>query len=206
MEQKEQPSEEVKKITGITDEMLKNKMIDWAFVEKIFTHAHIIVAHNAGFDRPFLDQKISLSAEKIWACSLKQINWMQKGFTVFKLEILGLMHGFFIENAHRALNDADALLYLLHIQDENTKSPYFKELITNARRVTVTVRASHSPFESKDNLKKKGYFWDAANKCWFKSVYKDEIDAEIVWLEKDVYKGSFAGMVQEIKLVDNFKS
>ena len=198
--------EEIKKLTGINDEMLKDKLINWPLVEKYFLDAHIIIAHNASFDRSFVDKKIPESAEKIWACSLRQINWTQKGFTIHKLEILGILHGFFIDNAHRALHDTDALLYLINLQDETTQSPYLKELITNARRLTVTVKANNSPFESKDNLKKRGYFWDGSNKCWFKSIYKDEIDAEVIWLEKDVYKGAFAGSMQEVKLVDNFKA
>ena len=199
-------SEEIKKLTGITDDMLKDQKINWSLVEEIFSQSHIIIAHNAAFDRPFIDKQIPISLDKIWGCSLKQINWLEKGFTIHKLEILGIFHGFFIENAHRALNDADALLYLISLQDENTNSPYIKEILTNARRLTVCVKTTSAPFESKDLLKKRGYFWDSSNRVWVKSVFKDEIDEEVSWLEKDVYKGFFAGSTQEIKLTDSFKS
>lgn len=198
-------SDEIKKLTGITDDMLKDKVIDWPLIEKMFYDAHIIIAHNAAFDRPFIDLKVSRSTEKIWACSLKQIDWKQKGFTIHKLEILGIMHGFFIENAHRALNDVDALLYLISLCDETTQSPYFKELLESARRSTFLVKANNAPFDSKDLLKRKGYTWNSQDKCWFRTVYKDDIDSEILWLEKEVYKGRFKGEMQEIKLVDSFK-
>lgn len=198
-------SEDIKKLTGISDEMLKDQEINWHFVEKMFSESHIIIAHNASFDRPFIDKQLSISNEKIWACTLKQINWTDKGFPSQKLEFLGIYHGFFFENSHRALNDVDALLYLISLQDEENKLPYFNELLINAKRLTVHVKALYSPFESKELLKKRGYFWDSGNKCWCKYVYKDEFDSEVSWLEKDIYKGNFPGTIEEIQLKEHFK-
>ncbi len=122
------------------------------------------------------------------------------------IDLVRNFHRFFIGNAYRALNDADALLYLISLQDEDTGSPYFKELIDNARRSTVNVKATHASFDSKELLKKRGYSWDSINKNWFKSTYKDEMEYEISWLEKNVYKGSFLGSTREIRVMDNFKS
>jgi DNA polymerase-3 subunit epsilon len=196
---------EIQKLTGITDEMLKGQVIDWDYVSDAFANAHIIIAHNASFDRPFIERMVNNSAQKIWACSLKQINWLAKGFTIHKLEILGILHGFFIDNAHRALIDAEALLYLLSHMDDETATPYLNELLNNARRGVVTLFANNSPFEAKDFLKRKGYIWDSGKRTWFKNIYKDELALEMSWLEKDIYKGSFSGIIQELKLVDNFK-
>ena len=199
-------AEEIVKLTGITDEMLKGQEIDWSFVESIFEKSQIIIAHNAAFDRSFLDLKVSISQDKVWSCSLKQIDWKAKGFSIHKLEILSIFHGFFIGQAHRALHDADALLYLLSLKDVENKSTYLNELLINARRPSVCIRALHAPFESKDKLKKKYYSWNASQKFWFRNIFKDDLDQEIEWIEKDVYKGPFVGEVQEIKIIDNFKS
>lgn len=197
-------SVEVKKVTGLTDAMLAGQSIDWKAAEKFLAEAHVILAHNAGFDRPFLDRALPLSATKIWGCSLKQIDWQEKGYSTHKLDILSVYHGFFTD-AHRALNDASALLHLVSKKDETTGHPYLLELLSNAKRPTARVIASRSPFDSKDFLRARKYAWDALNKFWHKSIYKDELEAELKWLETTVYNGPFLGQVQEVAAVDNFK-
>jgi DNA polymerase III subunit epsilon len=197
-------SAEVKKVTGLTDEMLSGKAIDWKAAEQFFREAHVILAHNASFDRPFLDRALPSSATKIWGCSLKQIDWDAKGYATHKLDVLSIYHGFFTDS-HRALNDASALLYLVSHQEEHSGSPYLLEVLTNAKRPTARVIASKSPFDSKDHLRARKYAWDALNKFWHKSIYRDELEAELKWLETSVYNGAFLGQVQEIQVVDNFK-
>jgi DNA polymerase-3 subunit epsilon len=198
-------SPEIQELTGITDEMVKGKKIDWAKVHSLFEQSQMIIAHNASFDRPFLDQACPVSVGKVWACSLKQVDWNKKGFPSQKLEILGIYHGFF-NDSHRALNDVDSLLYLLSLEDTNAKKPYFLELMNNARKPTVHVVAAQSPFESKDHLRNRQYRWDAQEKYWAKSIQKEELPDEIKWLEEVVYKGSFRGRSTEIQPVDHFKS
>jgi DNA polymerase-3 subunit epsilon len=197
-------SEEVKAITGITDEMVKGHSIDWSIVSNLIADADIVAAHNAAFDRPFIERHVPASSSKIWGCSLKQIDWSAKGYAIQKLEILGIYHGFFID-AHRALNDTKALSYLLSLKNESTGTTYLSELVRNAQRPSVRIVAARAPFESKDYLKSRRYTWDTGNKYWAKSIYKDELADEISWLEEVVYIGKFMGAVQEIPVCDNFK-
>ena len=197
--------EEIVTLTGITDEMLKGQKINWDEVGSLLKSAQIVVAHNASFDRPFLDQSAPVSAEKVWACSLRQVDWTKKGFSSSKLDLLNVYHGFFTDS-HRALNDADALLYLLSFKDADTGSPYFLEILNNARKTTVHVVASASPFESKDHLKNRNYRWDVQAKSWSKVIGKEELAAEIIWLETYVYSGTFRGKHTEILPVDQFKA
>jgi len=197
-------SAEVKAITGITDEMVKGQSIDWSIVGNLIADADFVVAHNAAFDRPFVERHVPASSSKIWGCSLKQIDWSAKGYAIQKLEILGIYHGFFID-AHRALNDTKALSYLLSLKDISTGRTYLNELVGNAQRPFVRVIAARAPFESKDHLKSRRYTWDTANKYWAKSIYKDELQAEVSWLEESVYLGKFMGSIQEIPVCDNFK-
>lgn len=197
-------SDDVKTITGITDEMVTGQNIDWEIVGNLISGADFVVAHNAAFDRPFIERHVPASSSKIWGCSLKQIDWGAKGYSIQKLEILGIYHGFFID-AHRALNDTKALSYLLSLKDENTGKTYLHELLRNAQRPFVRVIAARAPFESKDFLKGRRYTWDTNNKYWTKTVYKDELTTEVSWLEETVYLGKFMGAVQEIPVSDNFK-
>jgi DNA polymerase III subunit epsilon len=196
---------EIVRITGITDEVLKGKRIDWSEVAARLEKAQIILAHNASFDRPFVDRKAPLSVSKIWGCSFKQIDWTSKGFPSQKLEILAIYHGFF-STAHRALADADALLHLLSMPDPQVGEPYLKELLENARKKQAHVSALYSPFETKDILKSRSYRWDTEKRVWSKLVFLEDVEVEKAWLAENVYSGRFRGEIRELDLIDNFKS
>lgn len=71
--------EEITKITGITQEMVQGKLIDPADVEKFAADADLIIAHNAGFDRKFLEKFAPAFERKPWACSMAQIPWKEEG-------------------------------------------------------------------------------------------------------------------------------
>lgn len=198
-------SQEIIDLTGITDEMIAGHAIDWNEVSKHLEEAQVIIAHNASFDRPFIDRKSKTSTERVWACSFKQIDWKKNGFTSSKLELLNIYHGFFTDS-HRAINDVDALLYLLSLNTEHNGKPYLHELLANARRPMTQVIASAAPFESKDHLKSRGYRWDNTNRFWTKVIFKDELSHEMTWLEELVYCGPFGGLTRDIALTDGFKS
>ncbi len=198
-------SQEVTAITGITDEMVKGQLIDWSAVDQLLINSSIIIAHNAGFDRPFIDRFSEVSPKKVWGCSFKQIDWESKGYTSQKLEVLSIYHGFF-NDSHRALSDSDSLIYLLSLKNQMDGNPYLLELLNQARKTMVNVIASQSPFESKDHLKNRNYRWDAPNRHWYKLIEKDELADELRWLEEVVYLGTFKGRHQEIPPVDQFKA
>ena len=92
--------------------MIRNHTIDWNHVHNIINDSDIIVAHNAQFDRGFLDRYLPVSKEKLWACSHRDIDWLNRGFVKQSLELLSIWHGFYYES-HRAMNDVDALIHLL---------------------------------------------------------------------------------------------
>ncbi len=197
-------SPEVKEITGITDEMVKGQKIDWNTVDSMLENAQILIAHNAAFDRPFVDSASKVSSQKIWGCSLKQIDWSGKGFPSQKLDLLSVFHGFFTD-AHRALNDADALLHLLSHPDTRKGSPYLLELLTEARKTTFQLMALSAPFESKDLLKSRGYRWDSQGRTWWREITQADLGTETEWLEEFVYSGTFRGKVIEIPPTEHFK-
>ena len=196
-------SPEISLLTGLKDEDLKGKTTDWKKVRALLESAEIIIAHNAKFDRPFIEMEIGEKLEKIWACTLKQIPWSQKGFGVAKLDILSAYHGYFTD-AHRALNDVDALLHLVSMEDGMSGAPYLWELVNNAVKRIARVDAFHSPFESKDLLKARGYHWNAGDRVWSKTCYQEELSEEIGWLETSVYLGPFRGRTSEIPLHSHF--
>jgi len=194
----------IQSITGLTDSELKGKNINWNLVESEIADADLIIAHNAGFDRPFVERYCPPAMRKVWACSFSQIDWQGKGYSSTKLELLSIHHGFFVD-AHRALSDIDALLYLVSMKDNTSGSSYLFEIVKNAFRPSVLVIARHSAYETKDLLRERGYSWNVAIKSWQKQVYRDTVELETQWLETTVYKGKFRGEVRDIPLTETFR-
>jgi DNA polymerase-3 subunit epsilon len=97
-------SEEITRITGITNAMVTGKSIDPAKVAAFIELAVIIAAHNASFDRRFAERFCEAFKHKGWACSMSQIDWSGEGFEGAKLSYLASQCGFFFDG-HRAEND-----------------------------------------------------------------------------------------------------
>ena len=123
-------SNEITELTGITNDMVEGKKINYDIVGEIISHAHIIVAHNAEFDRKVLEKYFK--TYKIWACSRKDIDWYNRGFLKESLELLSFWHGFYYD-AHRAVNDVNATINLIsHKAYKNNQNKPIFELIDNA--------------------------------------------------------------------------
>lgn len=195
----------ISNLTGLTNEDLEGKSIDWSHVDSLLSKTDLIIAHNAQFDRPFLEKNSTASKSKIWACSVRHVDWKKEGLGTAKLEILTLLHGFFVR-AHRALEDADSLLHLLTLPVPGRAFPYMKDLVENAFKPMVLVSANKSPFESKDHLKFRGYRWNQAEKAWQKTIPQEILAPELTWLEGVVYRGPFLGQTTEISPLDLFKT
>jgi len=195
--------EKVTRINGITNEMVKDHSIDWETVSGILNEADIIVAHNAVFDRTFMDRYLPLSRDKIWACSYNDIDWANRGFNGRGQELLCIWHGFYFDS-HRAMSDVDALIHLVTHESYVTDKP-IKELIGNATRPIYKISANDSPYETKDALKARGYRWNGDDKYWFKIINFDEIEIEKKWNADNVYNGTFLGDIIQVLNVDKYK-
>jgi DNA polymerase-3 subunit epsilon len=207
-------SEEIQRLTGLHDDDLRGKSIDADDVRALLSEADLVIAHNASFDRPFLEAFLSANPPQgeepaipktFWGCSLTQMDWIAKEYPLAKLEVLCIFHGFFVD-AHRAGVDADALLHLLSMQDAGTEKPYLHELLQNARRKVVKVCAFDSPFESKDLLKARRYRWEPGIKTWTKVIFADDEEAESIWLEGNIYGGRHRASFEPIPLAERFRS
>jgi DNA polymerase III subunit epsilon len=64
---------EITNVTGITGEMVAGKLIVMAALRTLVEPADLIIAHNAGFDRPFCEAFSPIFADKAWACSNSEI-------------------------------------------------------------------------------------------------------------------------------------
>ena len=66
---------EITNITGITDEMVAGRRIDDRAVNDLLSRVVQVIAHNADFDRRFLEKRLPIFATKHWACSRFDIDW-----------------------------------------------------------------------------------------------------------------------------------
>jgi DNA polymerase-3 subunit epsilon len=176
-----------RQVTGISDDMVKGLRLDDPQVEAMVARADLVVAHNAGFDRPFVEARFPGFADKAWACSFADIDWKAAGAGSSKLSALAQDHGWFYD-AHRAQVDCHALLQVLSRPVGQASTTGLGQLIAAASRPSFKLRATGSPFESKDQLKGRGYRWDGEAKVWFCTLSDQErLDAELEWLKAEVY-------------------
>ncbi len=184
-------------IHGITDAMVAGQRIDEAKVAALTAGAKLIVAHNASFDRPFLEERLPAFESMSWACSFAQVPWEAEGLRGRKLEYLGWMAGFFFD-AHRSEIDCRALLELLRRPLPKSGRIAFKLLIEAAAEPALRLWATGSPFETKDILRERGYRWDAERRCWSRVVPKSAAKEESEWLKAEVYGGRAAQIDVEV--------
>jgi DNA polymerase-3 subunit epsilon len=187
---------EIVKLTGITDHDVKGQKLNEVKINAMVERADLIVAHNAGFDRPFVENRLEVFEHKAWACSFAGINWKAQGLGSAKLEFLCSELGWFYD-AHRAQVDCHALLRVLSsplkAQPEDMPLTGLQQLFKSAEQARTVVKAFGSPFETKDKLKARGYRWDAEAKVWFTAVKSAEaLEAEAEWLKSQVYGGRAA--------------
>ena len=191
---------EIVKITGITDALLAGQRLDEARVAELMHGVDLVVAHNAGFDRPFVESRCPAFAGLAWACSWADLDWKSLGQGSAKLESLAQGLGLFYD-AHRAETDCHALLAVLNQPasafGEGVSTPseapaptLLAELLQAARQPQHRLQATGAPFEAKDALKARGYRWDGNQRVWG-TVLRTEaaLRAELRWLADAVYGG-----------------
>jgi len=170
----------VTKITGLTDELVRGRNIDWGFVKAELERASIVIAHNAAFDSMFISRVPQLQGLNLhWACTLRHIDWQSKGFKTKNLGHLAADNGFLNPFAHRALFDCATTFRLM--------TPHVHELVENSYRKWYRVCATNSPFATKDLLKARGYMWDANQRFWFKMIGEQSVEEEKAFLAAEVY-------------------
>jgi DNA polymerase-3 subunit epsilon len=182
---------EVTVITGITDDLVAGHAIDDTAVASFATDAHIVIAHNAGFDRKFAERFWPLFADKHWACSMSEIDWKAHGLAGARLSYLLADTGLF-HDAHRAVDDCHALLEILAKPLGASGQTGLGALLGRARRTSVRIWAENAPFDLKDVLKKRGYRWgdgsDGLPRAWHIDVDQDDHAEEIAFLRREIYQ------------------
>lgn len=190
-------SESSAKIHGITDDMVKGKKIDEEYVKKLISDVSVVIAHNASFDRTFIEKRFPFFKDKAWACSFNQVPWKEEGISSAALEFIAYKFGFHF-SGHRASNDCHALLEIMQSTLPNSEIKVLKVLLDNAFTPSIKLWAMNSGYAAKDILKERAYRWNAEKKCWYRVIAIDTFDEEIEWLRDKVYDHRSFQVEQEI--------
>lgn len=195
--------ERLVRLTGISDADLLGHRFDDAMIVALLESADLIIAHNAGFDRPFVDRRFPHLTPGAWACSLNQLDWLELGYDGRSLGHLLLQSGHYFEG-HRAAHDVVALTKLLSIafRDGRTILSY---LLARCDRDTIRVEAVGAPYVAKDLLKRSGYRWEASARYWWREIDTEMLDAERRWLEEHIYLGRGNAKLRTITARDRFR-
>lgn len=196
LEDPDQPlSRVVQTVTGLTDGDLAGQKMDDGRVNALARRADLVIAHNAAFDRPFLERRWPVFGEMAFACSLSEIDWMAAGFASAKLELLVYHRGYFYDS-HRALNDCWALAFVLGQVLEPQGTTALATLLASADKPSFLLNLQVR-FDDKDKLKALGGFqWQDGGdsrflpKSWLRRC-KDK--AELRAVLDSIYDEVFAG-------------
>jgi DNA polymerase-3 subunit epsilon len=196
-------------LTGITNEMVAGQIIDPTEVAAFADHADLVVAHNAAFDRRFVERLSSVFMTKPWACSMSQVEWGNEGYEGTKLAYLAMGAGFFYDR-HRAANDCVAAIELLASPLPKSGRSAMSCLLQAARRPAWRIWAENSPFELKDELKARGYRWNGeggpSSKAWYIDVGEDAKEQELAFLRSEIYQREVEPPVRKITAYERFSS
>ncbi len=118
---------------GIRDEYVRGRRLDEDRIRRILRQAHHLIAHNASFDRGFIERLFPETRRMPWLCSMDGIPWRRRGFLSRSLQTLLAAHKIDPGTAHRALDDARATLRLLALEAPGGGT-YLKELLPPLRR------------------------------------------------------------------------
>ncbi len=202
-------SPEITRLTGITTEMVAGQSLDLAAVERFIAPAHLIIAHNACFDRPFCERLTREFGVKAWTCSVSEIPWAHFGFEGSKLGYLVGQCGWF-HQGHRAVDDCHALLEVLAAPLPDHAGLPLGHLLAAAKKPLLRIWAEGSPFDLKDALKKRGYRWndgtDGQPKSWWIEVEEQAYEAELTFLQRDVYRRAIEPLTQKITAFERFRA
>ena len=198
-------SKEASLVTGITNEMVINKKIDSKEVEKIINSSDLIVAHNASYDRPMVEQHWDCFKNISWACTFKSIDWLEEGFSSAKLELLGMNYGWFYEG-HDAFNDCEACLALLSETLPKKDKTVFSVLREYAASPSFLIKAIDAPYSKRNILRRRGYKWRPADllngKVWWTET--NDYEEEVKWLNEEIYNREINIPIKRITALNRY--
>ncbi|WP_411840064.1 exonuclease domain-containing protein [Paracoccus sp. ME4] len=181
--------EKVVRLTHITNEMVKGKVLDDAEVAAFIDGTEKFFCHNAGFDRKMVERNFPGAAfdRFDFHCTSEEVEWLLRGHNGRSLELLAKQAGYDY-GSHNALNDINVMPYVLSRATEGLGTP-FTEMLEKGAQGQILLALCGKTFDHNEALKEKGYRWSpdgyeagGTPKSWFRMI---ENDPETLALEAD---------------------
>jgi DNA polymerase-3 subunit epsilon len=145
----------------------------WKKIDMMAGYADAIVAHNAEFDRRFVDKRGAYTwKSKPWICTHEDITWPRQSGSG-NLVSLALDHGVGVTHAHRALQDCLLLARMFEAVD----SPDL--LLENGLERALTPKFMYQAVVSYDDrhlAKAAGFHWDGESRMWLRRMTEREAE------------------------------
>lgn len=119
-------------VHGLTTDILMGTSFDIGRLNAIIWPAKFIIAHNAPFDRGFVERQLPSLRHTMWRCSIRDINWKAAWEGSKSLQTLLEAHGISAKAAHRAMDDVRCLVELL-CKPAPDGDPYMKQIVHKGR-------------------------------------------------------------------------
>ena len=120
-------SDNIVALTGLTDKKIEHSSFNEKEVSAFIHDAKLIVSHNAAFDRPFFERRFPKLKNFNWGCTLS-LDW-NNYLPGSKKSLISLLNSSgYTFTAHRAINDALAVVWLMYIQPDA-----FKDLLSTVK-------------------------------------------------------------------------
>lgn len=192
----------ITKLTGITDDDVKGRIITAEDIAPFLIGDPIVIAHGSDFDRPFLEKYVPFPQHLKWACSIKEIDWAANGVESKKLEYIVLKAGYFY-SGHRADIDTLAMCWVFFKRPE-----LLVELLGNVEKRTAVIRAYDLPIACKDAVKSKRFKWDDGSnglaKHWHLSCDEEKVE-EVMSLLSGLYDAKTNAVIEYFDATVRFK-
>jgi DNA polymerase III subunit epsilon len=152
-------------INHISPELLEHGCAEehvWSSLTGMILASNCVLAHNAQFDKGFIEPRLTLEEERPWLCSIRDFEWPTRSDSK-KLTELALAHGVAILSAHRALTDVDILVRLLQRVKEqgHDLGAMFKHAMTPKPLLAALVS-----YDDREKAKAANFNWNAPQKRW----------------------------------------
>jgi DNA polymerase-3 subunit epsilon len=172
MRAEENGSEAVNRIPAMALQMARPPEEVWEDVRNLARGAHVVLAHNAAFDRAFVPSAVTGSLP--WVCTQDDIQWPRQTKANSSIVRLALEHDLGVAYAHRAFADCDLIARLLTRSRELGAD--LVEMVQHGMRPKGTFQALVS-YDDREKAKAAGFRWDPETRRWLRTMAVDDAAA-----------------------------
>lgn len=179
----------VTRLTGITDAQLSGKRFDDDRVASDLTRVDMVISHNSGFERRFLEKRFPDFIGKWFGCSQRELDWTMYGSTSAKIEFLAFKLRAVYFETQRSMGNAEVLLDILAHKVEGMPTP-LSQILESSRQATYRLFAINAPAGAIQGLVRAGYLeFQGDESIPAGTLYREtrNIAGALEWLGKHVY-------------------